>query len=487
MAALLTLWLTRAPGPGLDPDSMSYVGAAVSVAHGQGLRIPIAPWNSSDSTSHLKAFPPGYSLLLSVPIRFGADPLQSGRVIQAVAAAVTVTVVATLAMELAGPWAAVLAALLLVMTPALVEDHLSILSEPLYLMLVALFLMLLLRRGESALVHGTVAALGLSVRYLGGSLVAAAIVWALLQGRDWPHRFKRAAMAVLPAAILGALWILDARGGAGRPPATALIADFHLGGALCELREAVVLWLGPGPEDATWVTALALLSTMLGTLLLYRALRHIEWPRWRTDSLPALWLAAAVIIAGHLGVLLFSRIFVGHQIPFDGRLLSPLIVVMELLFAVTLAGFWPTWGRGARVGVVVVLLFWLFGAQGWDRERIEDAHTSGWDYNGLDWRQSGTLAWVRQARERTIFTNHPVPVWFHAGRVSRDLPQSVAADSIAAFARALDAGHGAIVFLADTSWQPGVGINRLAALVPLRIVARFEDGVIYEKLLVNSR
>ncbi|MEO8030509.1 MAG: glycosyltransferase family 39 protein [Gemmatimonadota bacterium] len=462
---------------------MSYVGAAVSLAHGQGLRIPFAPWNSTDSTSHLKAFPPGYSLLLSIPIRFGADALQSGRVIQAVAAAVTVTVVATLAMQLAGPWAALLAALLLVMTPALVEDHLSILSEPLYLMLVALLLMLLLRRGESALVHGTVAALGLSVRYLGGSLVAAAVVWALLQGRDWPHRFKRAAMAALPAAILGALWILDARGGAGRPPASELIADWHLGGALGELREAVVLWLGPGPEDATWVTALALLSAMLGTLLLYRAVRQIEWPRWRTDSLPALWLAAAAIIVCHLGVLLFSRIFVGHEIPFDGRLLSPLIVVMELLFAVTLAGFWPTWGRAARAGVLIVLLLWLFGAQGWDRERMEDAHTNGWDYNGLVWRDSPTLAWARQASGRTLFTNHPVPVWFHAGRVSRDLPQSVAADSVAAFARALEAGHGAIVFLADTSWQPGVPLDSLIAAVPLRVVARFADGAIYERPL----
>jgi 4-amino-4-deoxy-L-arabinose transferase-like glycosyltransferase len=459
---------------------MSYLGAAVSVAHGDGLQVPIAPWNAADSTIHLKAFPPGYSLLLSIPIRLGVEPEMAGRLVQALASSVTVTIVATLAMELAGPIAALLLALLMILTPALIEDHLSILSEPLYLMLVVVFLLALVRRGENPLLYGTVAALGVMTRYLGGSLAAAAVLWSLLQGTNGRDRLIRAVKAALPTLIVLALWVFDARGGPGRPPASSLAADFHLGDALEELRDALLYWLGPNAESVGANLALAIGSGLCGLWLFHRAARQLEWRRWRTDALPALWLASGLIITCHVGVLLFSRIFVGHEIPFDGRLLSAVILITELLFVVTVAGCWPTWRWPARLVVLGLLLGWVNGAVAWARERATDAHDNGWDYNGLDFQQSPTVAWVRGAEGRTLFTNHPVPLWFHAGRVARDLPQSAEPDTVAAFVRSLDRRHGAVVIFADTTWEPGVPIDSLVSAAGLRVVARFEDGAVYD-------
>jgi hypothetical protein len=83
-----------------------------------------------------------------------------------------------------------------------------------------------------------------------------------------------------------------------------------------------------------------------------------------------------------------------------------------------------------------------------------------------------------------LFSNHPVPLWFHAGRPSRNLPESLDPDTVAAFARTLAAQHGAVIALADTSWAPEVKLDSLAAAVPLRVVARFGDGVVYEGPLV---
>jgi hypothetical protein len=466
---------------------MSYLGAAVSLSEGHGLRIPTAPWGDGDSTTQLKAFPPGYSLALAVPIRMGASPLAAARAVQAAAAGVTATIVASLALSLAGPWAAALVTGLLLLTPALVEDHLSVMSEPLYLMLLAVFLAMMLRRPGHPFLLGTVAALGIAVRYLGGALAGAAVLWALFRGGTRRERLRRAALALLPTLLLGLVWVFTVHGTAGRPPATALTADFHLAGGLQELRDALVLWLGPGPEEAGWVVPLALMSGLLGTWLFYRALRHIEWERGTAEGLPALWLGAGVIALCHLGVLLFSRIFVGHEIPFDSRLLSPLIVVVELLFAVTVAGFWPTWRWHSRTAVLLILLCWAGGALGWGREWIEDAHTNGWDFNSDDWRRSPTVAWVREAGGYALFSNHPVPLWFHAGRPSRDLPQSLDPDTVAAFARALRDRHGAVIVFADTSWEPGVPVDSLAARVPLKLVAKFEDGAIYEGPLAISR
>ncbi|HEX5972669.1 MAG TPA: hypothetical protein VFY85_12135, partial [Gemmatimonadaceae bacterium] len=61
LAFALVLAVTDPPGPGLDPDALSYMGAAESLVARGTYRIPTAPWTSADSTSPLAHFPPGFS------------------------------------------------------------------------------------------------------------------------------------------------------------------------------------------------------------------------------------------------------------------------------------------------------------------------------------------------------------------------------------------------------------------------------------------
>jgi hypothetical protein len=461
---------------------MSYLGAAVSVSQGRGLRIPTAPWNSGDSTSQLKTFPPSYSLVLALPIRLGMPQLAAARAVQAAAAGVTVTIISSLALSLAGPWAALLVTGLLLLTPALVEDHLSVMSEPLYLMLLAAFVALTFRRPGYPFMIGCLAALGVAVRYLGGALVGAAVLWALWQDGTRRERLRRAALALLPTLILGLAWIVAIRGSAGRPPAAALIADFSLGPAFADLWSTLVDWLAPTPPDSGWLTPVALLTRLLVVLLLSGAARRVKWRAWRTQPLPALWLVATLLIGAHLAVLLFARIFVGHEIPFDDRLLSPVMLLLDLLLAVGLAGNWPGWLWSLRGLAALVVAVWAIGAVAQLRDLVNDAHTNGWDYNQLEWQHSPTVAWADSdsGRQYTLFSNHPVPLWFHAGRASADLPHSLDSDTLAAFAARLGARPSAVVVFADTTWEPDVPVDSLVAALGLRTVEKFDDGVVYE-------
>src|SRR5690242_20805707 len=77
LAGLAALWITAAPGPGLEPDSMSYVGAAQRFARHGALDVPTAYWWESDSTSALGSFPPGYPLVISIPLALGVAPVQA--------------------------------------------------------------------------------------------------------------------------------------------------------------------------------------------------------------------------------------------------------------------------------------------------------------------------------------------------------------------------------------------------------------------------
>src|SRR3982751_4064797 len=125
-----TYVITTPPGPGLDPDAASYLGAAQSLAKGTGYRVPVSDWTAADSTAKLTHFPPGYPTALALPIVLGATPRQAARIVNAVAAFLDFAAVVWLVGSVAGVLTGCgLAAALLVMHPIAVI-HLSVLSEP---------------------------------------------------------------------------------------------------------------------------------------------------------------------------------------------------------------------------------------------------------------------------------------------------------------------------------------------------------------------
>src|SRR4051812_10411654 len=182
-----TYVITSPPGPGLDPDAASYLGAAESLARGSGYRVPVADWAAADSTSALTHFPPGYPTAIAIPITLGVVPRQAARIVDAVAAFIEFAVVVALVASAAGELAALcLAAALLVMHPIAVI-HLSVLSEPLYLActVCALFAMVRLAEPSSdehiaaAWVAGIASAAAMLVRYVGFSVCGAVALWIL--------------------------------------------------------------------------------------------------------------------------------------------------------------------------------------------------------------------------------------------------------------------------------------------------------------------
>src|SRR5258708_33191848 len=82
--------LTEPPGPGLDPDALSYLGAGVSLAHGDGLRVPSAGWASADTTAPLVHFPLGFSVGIAAGIAAGLAPMNAARLVEAAAACGTI-------------------------------------------------------------------------------------------------------------------------------------------------------------------------------------------------------------------------------------------------------------------------------------------------------------------------------------------------------------------------------------------------------------
>ena len=467
-------------GPGFDPDSMLYVGAAESLARAGTLQVPFAEWPDADSTSAVATFPPGLALAASLPIRLGVAPARAAVGVGAAAAFVTVAILAWLVEGLAGPAAALLAALLVMLTPALIEAHLSILSEPLFLACLMLTLAAMIGWPDRPARYGILAGLASIVRYVGVALPGTAMLWAFLQPAGWRVRLRRAAVAGLPALVLQAAWLIRCRLAAVAVPISPVGLDTDLHFTLVEAREALGSWLAPGLSETSWESPVAAAVGLAVAILIIRQVQRLPWYRWPTDARMRFLAVVGIFTLCYSAVLTYARLFVGHEIPFDGRLLSPLFVLGEAVFAIVLAARWPGWNRIVRVGSGLALAAWFAGAVVFLEAETRDVRENGWDYNSFAWRQSPLIHWIRTEGARyRLYTNHPVPVFFQAGRPSWQVPTSTRSDTVAAFGKVLAARHGALIGFTDTTWSPSARPDSLARLLGLREVARFDDGTVW--------
>ncbi len=458
------LWITRPPGPGLDPDAMSYLGAAESFARTGAFRIPEGAWDDADGTESLGHFPPGFSLALAGPVALGADPIQTARVVEAISAAAAVGLATWLAGLTAGTLAAVLAGALAFASPAFTLDHLRVLSEPLFLALLVVTLALMLRMRERPLIYGSAAALAGLVRYAGVALGAAAAVWALAGPGGWRRRLARAVLAFAPTALVQGAWALRARA------ESADVRTFGLtGGFVPTFREGwttLATWLAPGIEAPALRTVGALAVAAAACWLLWLAARKER----------GFFLALAIGTVSYAGLVVVSRLFADASIPFDERLLSPLMAFGSLAVAAAAATVWRDAGRMARWIGGGIAIAWL-AASAWQTAiTVREAREGGWGYAGVEWRESELVRWLRSdGAAHRLYTNSPADVWFATGRRSWLLPTSLDAVTMRAFGDRLRSTHGAVVSFVNPE-EPEADPAGLASRLGLIVAGRF-DGV----------
>jgi hypothetical protein len=461
------LWITRPPGPGLDPDAMSYLGAAQSFAQSGRFRIPAGSWESPDPTSALSHFPPGFSFVLAGPVALGADPIGAARVVEAVAAAATTAVATWLAASAAGVLGGALAGVFLLVTPAVALDHSRVLSEPLFLALSVLALLLMVRAPDRPLGYGSAAALASLVRYAGVAVSGAAALWALARPGPVRRRLAGAALALAPTALLQGAWTLRTHAQAASLRSFGLKGD--LGPTLSEGWRTLTEWLAPGIAHPLLGPVVALAVIALVAVVIGRAFGR-ERP---------FLLAAGLVSACYAGVVLFSRLFADEGIPLDDRLLSPLFLLVSLGLAVAAASLWSASRSAMRWPAACALVVWM-AASGWrTAAEVAEARDGGWGYGSVDWRTSDLVRWLRaEGASYALFSNNPADVWFATGRRSWNLPETSDPDSVAAFGAVLRQRHGVVIGFEDPL-EEMVRPEELSGLLALPIIARLDGAAVW--------
>ena len=466
-AAALSLLITTPPGPGLDPDAMEYLGAAESLVGHGALRVPAAEWDDPDSTSSLRHFPPGYSIVVAPGVAAGLSSVQSARLVQALAAGTMLALAFWLVSGVAGLAGGALAAVLLAVTPAMASDHVRILSEPLFLALLLATVLLMVRLPQRALACGLLAAAAGLVRYAGFSLSGAGALMALWRGGPpWRGRVRAAALVALPGIVAQGAWSLRARleGGSIRS-----IADY--GGISETLQEGwgtLLRWLAPGVHSPARVVVAAAVA-LLAIALAARAAR----------GAPAFFGALGVTGASFAALVLISRLFADPDIPFDERMLSPLMVLASLAVAAAVVLVLRGLPRPARVASAIVVAAWVTASGAATLRFVHEAREGGWGYAMPGWQASRVVRWLRtEGRSHTLFTNNAAGIWFFTQRASRGLPESTDSSDVAGFGQALRSRRGVIAAFKD-GYGTDVSADRVARLLHLRPLVHTAAGTVF--------
>jgi hypothetical protein len=510
LAFVLVMLGTRAPGPGLDPDAVSYLGAAESLAHHGTYRIPYAEWASADSAQPLAHFPPGFSTVLALPIAVGVKPVQSARLIEATAAFTSTVLLVLLVSSATNMITAALLALALFAMTAMHEIHISVLSEPLYIALLLLALTAMVRWPERPLRGGIPAALAVMTRYAGMSIVAAVALWQLARTGTMRERITRAATSLAPAFVLQLWWVLRTERARDAEEIRRFAVYGNLGQTLHQGLATVMAWLVPDPSpnhDIPFRGLIAIaLAVVLGTLM-QRGHAWLLWsldnPSPRTSEAEAEGApmdtalqppnalhtatrftlrvidASALLIGCYLALVLTSRVLADPLIPLDERLLAPALVLAMIILGITISVWWRRMHLvKTRRTIEVMLVMWWLAAAGATYNEAHYALTWGSDFAGKEWRTSELIAWAKEHAAHTpLYTNWPAAVYFYLHRNSHELPRRADEQTLAAFGDSIRARHGIVLLFGPTNGEY-VPNDTMFDVPGLEMTKELKDGVI---------
>ena len=377
-------------------------------------------------------------------------------------------------------------------TPAFVMVHAGVLSEPLFLALLALFTWRLASASDGndtrrTIALGTIAAAPALVRYAGASLVLAlaADAWWTVSGplrATWRQRARRAVVSVeVPVVLLG-IWVFTRpRHEDAEKIREVGLYTAGLGETLRNGLATAARWLAPG-VDSNAARALAAIAVF--TALCALVVRSARAAHAGTVAEPELRLnrATAIVALSYVLVVGASRLVADPGIPLDERILSPLLLVVALRIGVALAAFWRG-SFGTRRGLVLLTIgitaSWIWGSAEVSAGLVSDFRSDGGDLAAHQWTASPLVAWAAHAPPSTrLYSNWPAAIWFHTSRASFELPSDLDPGTVQEFREKIEREHGALLAF-NARAEDYASPDSLAALAGLVAAERWPDGTVW--------
>ncbi len=436
IAALGAAAIVLCTGRGLmvNVDSAIYMGAARSLSAGQGYRMEVFAGESKPLTR----FPPLTSVVLAAPAALGLDLLTAGRWLDALLLAGSAMLVGWLVYRHTGERAlAVLGAALAATGSPMIAMHTALLSEPLFVFLVLLGILLLdghLRGPRTSLLLGSAAAFALALltRWPAAPFIGAGGLVILLWGRGKvARRLWEAVLFGVVAALPTALWTVRNMTVGGSVAERRFVFHPLTAGRLNQGLTTVASWVMPRAwARAAWgrwfVPAALVGLTVWGCVLLRRARAdRSDGPPGAVRRPPYLLLAVSV---AYLAFLAVSLSFFDAMTPLSDRILIPVyltgvVLVLWLAKLIVVSVCREPRRRAAIFGICAVCAL-VAVPQGVNHfvKRSRD----GAGYTRRGWRESPTLeAALAMARSVPVYANDAAAFYVLGGVLAHRVPRAV--------------------------------------------------------------
>jgi hypothetical protein len=428
----LVMLLSSRYGPAVSGDSVFYLSTAESIAEGRGL--------VDHHGSPLVAFPPLYSLVLSIPYRLaGIDTFLAGWVLNAALFGGILVLAGLYARRCfpekpAGVYFVTLAALF---SLSLASVSASISSEPLFIFLSIVFFLAFhsfIDKREPRYLWAAALIAGIIIfqRWIGVTLAAAGVMLIFREFREERKQaFRNALLFGLVSAGPAVLWVV------GR--------NYFIYGRLTGERGSLAEFIPNLTDFAVrglhWFLPLTVIELvgvplilLVGAAVLLFINRKVDWQRLYARLLRPETLALLLFIAIYIPATAVSALNEDHPYIYDDRYIAPVFIPLLILLFVTIEEALVKSLRsrfGVRVEYVVtgMLALWLVYPINAVRQYVQYTVSNGLvtynEFNGDTFNESETTAFIRQYRfeeGKIITANYPDVVYLFTGRGAKNAP-----------------------------------------------------------------
>jgi hypothetical protein len=439
LGAVIFIFATQL-GLGISDDSYYYVFPSQDFLDGFGFH----------PSSH---YPPLLTILLIIPGALGIKLIDAFRWLNAGLFGMNIALAGYLIWYLRRSLVdTVIAAIGLFSLGFFFELHAWAMSEALFLFLTLgafLSFVVWLNSGRSSwlLLSGLLFGLSTTTRYIGitGLIVCCITVLFFIKPRSFRNLIKLAISGFIPILGMILLSVFQPGGISDRSIGYYPLGIEYL---LLGVKAMIVAFL-PGRFvagfEAYWLVITLGCIVVAGWFLL----RRKKWVNSSSNQIVAahvmgifLYLYGLV----YLIILIASRLFLDPLIPFDARLLGPMLVAGVLLICLLVGETWPGMHAAFKwlVSLMIAIVLLVNGIR--TLNTIKSYHEQGRGYSSARDHNSETYAYLRKYPDTPIYSNAPSALYFWIGRHTYALPGP---EGIAGMKTEIDK-HGGFVVLFDS-------------------------------------
>ena len=490
-AFLLMVWITPL-GSGVSPDSTAYFNAAEVI-------MPVNGFPSSDRL--ITNFPPLYPFVLGLVNLLFKNMVETARFLNAALFALNIGLVTWLVYTATGRnvAAAVCAILFFISSSALIEVHAWAWSEPLFIALLLLCLLLLIKsitQPSTVLFIASAIFMGLALltRYAGIGFFPAAVMVLFLfyMGGVWRRVRYLLIWSVIAIAPLG-LWLIRNMLEVGKATNRDLVYHPVSIAHVNTLFTMLMNFLAPvdlSLERKLWIFGLLILILVI--LLMIPSNQHIKAINSRSLSF-IMATACFSFILSYTIFIFISISFFDASTPIDTRIFSPLLVILipgggSLVWTLSEARKKPlAWWFFLLVCVSLVIIRTPGTLQ--TAQMIE---MNGLGYTEKQWVNSETIRYTQSfLKDRKIYTNGPDVLSFMTENQILYLPRKYSSLStevnptylqeMSAMCADIKENKAVLVYLDKITWRIYFPTRiEIESACEIRPVRQFMDGSVYQ-------